>query len=149
MSVLRRDFVKNLLDKGMTNARSSVLELGHGLLAALFLQIVYGRTQSAFSEDGLAIGAGLEDLGKGLRSQVGTMYGTLKKGPRYLEMTDGYVTGIALNEDDEIIGYQFVNFGKMMDFIKAGDEPAVALEKAKGQYGRVDDAVKIIDPRKE
>ena len=106
----------------------------------LFLQIVYGRTQSAFSEDGLPIGAGLEDLGKGLRSQVGTMYGTLK---------NGYVTGIALNEDDEIIGYQFVNFGKMMDFIKAGDEPAVALEKAKGQYGRVDDAVKIIDPRKE
>ena len=50
------------------------------------------------------------------------MYGKLKKGPRYLEMTDGYVTGIALNEDDEIIGYQFVNFGKMMDFIKAGDE---------------------------
>ena len=80
---------------------------------------------------------------------ISTMYGTLKKGPRYLEMTDGYVTGIALNEDDEIIGYQFVNFGKMMDFIKAGDEPAVALEKAKGQYGRVDDAVKIIDPRKE
>ena len=54
----------------------------------LFLQIVYGRTQSAFSEDGLAIGAGLEDLGKGLRSQVGTMYGTLAKGPRYLEMAD-------------------------------------------------------------
>ena len=45
----------------------------------LFLQIVYGRTQSAFSEDGLPIGAGLEDLGKGLRSQVGTMYGTLAK----------------------------------------------------------------------
>ncbi len=38
----------------------------------LFLQIVYGRTQSAFSEGGLMIGAGLEDLGKGLRSQVGT-----------------------------------------------------------------------------
>ena len=77
----------------------------------LFLQIVYGRSQSAFSEDGLQIGAGLEDLGKGLRSQVGTMYGTLAKGPRYLEMTDGYVTGIALDEDDEIIGYKFINFG--------------------------------------
>ena len=115
----------------------------------LFLQIVYGRSQSAFSENGLTIGAGLEDLGKGLRSQVGTMYGTLAKGPRYLEMTDGYVTGVALDEDDEIIGYKFINFGKMMDFIKAGDEPAVALEKAKGQYGRVADAVKIIDPRKE
>ena len=115
----------------------------------LFLQIVYGRSQSAFSEDGLAIGAGLEDLGKGLRSQVGTMYGTLKKGPRYLEMAEGYVTGIALDEDDEIIGYQFVSLGKMTDFIKNGDDPNTAWEKAKGQYGRVDDAVKIIDPRKE
>ena len=46
----------------------------------LFLQIAYGRTQSAFTEGGLVIGAGLEDLGKGLRSQVGTMYGTLHKG---------------------------------------------------------------------
>ena len=33
----------------------------------LFLQIVYGRSQSAFSEDGLAVGASLEDLGKGLQ----------------------------------------------------------------------------------
>ena len=96
-----------------------------------------------------AIGAGLEDLGKGLRSQVGTMYGTLKKGPRYLEMTDGYVTGLALNEDDEIIGYKFVNFGKMMEFIKNGDDANTAFEKAQGQYGRVNDAVKIIDPRKQ
>ena len=115
----------------------------------LFLQIVYGRSQSAFSEDGLVVGAGLEDLGKGLRSQVGTMYGTLAKGPRYLEMTDGYVTGIALDADDEIIGYKFINFGKMMDFIKAGDDANTAFEKASGQYGRVADAVKIVDPRKE
>ena len=115
----------------------------------LFLQIVYGRSQSAFSEDGLPIGAGLEDLGKGLRSQVGTMYGTLKKGPRYLEMAEGYVTGIALDADNEIIGYKFVNLGKMTDFIKKGDDPTTAYEKACGQYGRVDDAVKIIDPRKE
>ena len=115
----------------------------------LFLQIVYGRTQSAFSEDGLPVGAGLEDLGKGLRSQVGTMYGTLKKGPRYLEMAEGYVTGIALDDEDMIIGYQFINFGKFMDFMKAGDKAEDALEKSKGQYGRVADAVKIIDPRKE
>ena len=115
----------------------------------LFLQIVYGRSQSAFSEGGLNVGAGLEDLGKGTRSQVGTMYGTLAKGPRYLEMTDGYVTGVALDEDDEIIGYKFVNFGKMMDFIKGGDDANTAFEKAQGQYGRVNDAVRIIDPRKE
>ena len=31
----------------------------------LFLQIVYGRSQSAFSEDGLAVGAGLEGSWKG------------------------------------------------------------------------------------
>ena len=115
----------------------------------LFLQIVYGRTQSAFSEDGLPVGAGLEDLGKGLRSQVGTMYGTLAKGPRYLEMAEGYVTGIALDADNQIIGYQFVSLGKMTDFIKKGDDPTTAWEKAKGQYGRVADAVKIIDPRHE
>jgi len=115
----------------------------------LFLQIVYGRTQSAFSEDGLPIGAGLEDLGKGLRSQIGTMYGTLAKGPRYLEMAEGYVTGIALDADNEIIGYQYVTLGKMMDFIKKGDDANTAMEKSKGQYGRVADAVKIIDPRHE
>ncbi|MCC6095113.1 MAG: iron-sulfur cluster assembly scaffold protein [Bilifractor sp.] len=115
----------------------------------LFLQIAYGRSQSAFSEDGLQIGAGLEDLGKGHRSQVGTMYSTLAKGPRYLEMTDGYVRELALDENDEIIGYKFVNFGKMMDFIKAGDDANTAFEKACGQYGRVADAVKFIDPRKD
>ena len=115
----------------------------------LFLQIAYGRSQSAFSEDGLQIGAGLEDLGKGHRSQVGTMYSTLAKGPRYLEMTDGYVKELALDENNEIIGYKFVNFGKMMDFIKAGDDANTAFEKASGQYGRVADAVKFIDPRKD
>ena len=115
----------------------------------LFLQIVYGRSQSAFSENGLVVGAGLEDLGKGLRSQIGTMYSTKLKGPRYLEMSEGYVTGIALDENNEIIGYKFVNLGKMMEFIKNGDSADEAMKKASGQYGRVDDAAKIIDPRKE
>ena len=115
----------------------------------LFLQIVYGRTQSAFSDDGLLVGAGLEDLGKGLRSQVGTMYATKAKGVRYLEMTEGYVTDLALDKDDTVIGYKYVSLGKMTDFIKKGDDPNTAWEKAKGQYGRIDDAVKFIDPRKE
>ena len=115
----------------------------------LFLQIVYGRSQSAFSEDGLTIGAGLEDLGKGLRSQVGTMYGTLAKGVRYLEMAEGYVTKIALDADDQVCGYQFVNLGKMMDAIKKGVDPKEAYEKNIGKYGRFDDAAKYIDPRKQ
>ena len=115
----------------------------------LFLQIVYGRTQSAFSEGGLPVGAGLEDLGKGLRSMVGTSYATKKKGPRYLELTEGYITRVALDNDDQIIGYEFVNLGRMMDMIKAGEDANEAVKKATGSYGRFADAAKYIDPRKE
>lgn len=113
----------------------------------LFLQIVYGRTQTAFSEGGLPIGAGLEDLGKGLRSQVGTMYGTLAKGPRYLEMAEGYVTNVALDADRQIIGYKFVHLGRMMEMIAKGMDANEAMTKATGQYGRFDEAVTVIDPR--
>ena len=150
--VIQEALVETIGCSGMTHSAAMASEILPGLtilealntdlvcdaintaMRELFLQIVYGRSQSAFSEDGLVVGAGLEDLGKGLR---------------YLEMTDGYVTGIALDEDDEIIGYTFINFGKMMDFIKAGDDANTAFEKASGQYGRVADAVKIVDPRKE
>lgn len=115
----------------------------------LFLQIVYGRSQSAFSEGGLAVGAGLEDLRKGTRSQVGTIYSTKAKGPRYLELAEGYIVEIGLDEEDNIIGYKYVNMGKLMDAIKAGDDVQKAMEKAGGTYGRFDEAVKTIDPRKE
>jgi NifU-like protein involved in Fe-S cluster formation len=115
----------------------------------LFLQIVYGRAQTAFSEGGLPIGAGLEDLGKGLRSVVGSMYGTTAKGPRYLEMAEGYVQELGLDEDGEIIGYKFVQLGIMMDLISQGTDPSKALEKATGTYGRFADAVKTINPRHE
>ena len=118
----------------------------------LFLQIVYGRTQSAFSEDGLPVGAGLEDLGKGLRSQVGTMFGTVAKGPRYLEMAEGYCSRIALDKNNEIIGYEFVHLGKFMEEIKKGTDANEALKKVTGTYGRFTEeqgAVKYIDPRNE
>ena len=115
----------------------------------LFLQIVYGRSQSAFSEGGLAIGAGLEDLGKGPRSQVGTVYSTKAKGPRYLELAEGYIVEIGLDENNEIIGYKYVNMGKMMENIKKGIPALEAIEKASGTYGRFDEAVKKIDPREE
>ena len=118
----------------------------------LFLQIVYGRSQSAFSEGGLPIGAGLEDLGKGLRSQIGTMYSTRAKGPRYMEMAEGYVTRCFLDDNGEICGYEFVRLGAMMDLIKKGTDANEALKKATGAYGRTtpaDGAVKSIDPREE
>jgi NifU-like protein involved in Fe-S cluster formation len=115
----------------------------------LFLQIVYGRSQTAFSEDGLPVGAGLEDLGGTLRSQLGTMYGTKAKGARYLEMAEGYVTRIALDEDSQIIGYEFVNLGKVMKAVKKGEDANEAIKKATGSYGRFDEAAKVIDPREE
>ncbi len=165
--IIEEALVETIGCSGMTHSAAMAAEIlpGKTLLEALntdlvcdaintamrelFLQIVYGRTQSAFSDDGLPVGAGLEDLGKGLRSQVGTMYGTKAKGVRYLEMAEGYVTRIALNKEDEVCGYEFINVGKMMDSIKKGTAPADAIEAAKGTYGQFKDAAKYIDPRKE
>ena len=115
----------------------------------LFLQIAYGRTQSAFSEGGLPIGASLEDLGKGLRSQVGTMFGTVAKGPRYLEMTEGYVTKMALDADGEVIGYEFIDLGKVMNDVRKGVDANAAIKSATGTYGRYADGVTYIDPREQ
>lgn len=116
----------------------------------LFLQIAYGRTQSAFSEGGLPIGAGLEDLGKGLRSQVGTMYSTKDKGVRYLEMAEGYVTRIGLDANGEVIGYEFVRLGQMLEQITTkGISPEEAYRKNVGSYGRFGEAVKYVNPRVE
>ena len=118
----------------------------------LFLQIVYGRTQSAFSEGGLTIGSGLEDLGKGLVSQVGTLYGTKAKGTRYLQLTEGYITKMFLDKDNQVCGYQFVHMGKLMDALKKDMSNADAIKAATGTYGRTTEqqgAVKSIDPRKD
>ena len=80
---------------------------------------------------------------------IGTLYGTRAKGPRYLEMAEGYITKLALDEDGEIIGYEFVNLGKMMEAVKKGVDANEALESAKSHYGQWDSAAKYIDPRQE
>ena len=165
--VIQEALVETIGCSGMTHSAAMAAEIlpGKTILEALnsdlvcdainvamrelFKQIVYGRTQTAFSENGLPVGAGLEDLGKGLRSQVGTMYSTLQKGPRYLEMAEGYVLKIGLDANGEIIGYKFVHLGKMMEAIRKGMDPGEAYEKNIKTYGRFDEAVKTIDPRKE
>jgi len=159
--IIEEALIETVGCSGMTHSAAMASEALEGLntdlvcdaintaMRELFLQIVYGRTQSAFSEGGLPVGAGLEDLGKGLRSMVGTSYSTKLKGPRYLELTEGYITRIALDTNDEIIGYEFVNLGRMMEMIKDGKDANEALEAAKGNYGRFNDAAKYIDPRKE
>ena len=165
--VIQEALVETLGCSGMTHSAAMAAEIltGKTILEALnsdlvcdaintamrelFLQIVYGRTQSAFSEDGLPIGAGLEDLGKGLRSQVGTTYSTLKKGPRYLELAEGYVLELGLDENDEIIGYKFLKLGPYLEDIKKGVDGAEALKKHTAVYGRFNEAKKFIDPRHE
>ena len=53
-------------------------------------------------------------------------------------MAEGYVTRVALDDDNEIIGYEFVNLGKMMDFMKKGDRrQRPRYKKAMGHYGQL------------
>lgn len=115
----------------------------------LFLQIAYGRTQSAFSENGLPVGSALDDLGKNRSSLVGTHYSTKEKGTRYLQTAEGYTNRLALDENDEIIGYEYINLNNMMRLIKNGKDVKDAYNESIKTYGRFEDAVKYIDPRKE
>ena len=165
--IIQEALVETIGCSGMTHSAAMAAEILPGLtvmealntdlvcdaintaMRELFLQIVYGRTQSAFSEDGLPIGAGLEDLGKGLRSQVGTMFSTKLKGVRYMEMAEGYVTRMALDEEGEVIGYEFVKVGKMLEDIRHGKTPDEAYKANIGNYGRFANAAKYIDPREE
>ncbi|MCI7094667.1 MAG: hypothetical protein PUB81_04535 [Clostridiales bacterium] len=164
--IIKEALVETIGCSGMTHSAAMAAEIlpGKTILEALntdlvcdainvamrelFLQIVYGRTQSAFSDAGLPVGSGLEDLGKGLRSQIGTMYSTQEKGARYLEMAEGYVTKLAL-EQGEIIGYEFVHLGKLMQYVTDGMDGNEALKKATGRYGRFDEAEEYIVPRKQ
>ncbi len=115
----------------------------------IFMQMVYGRTQTAFSEDGLPVGASLEDLGKGLRSVSGTVFSTSIKGPRLLEMAEGYILDMAMNKEDESVGYRFVHLGRMMELIRGGESPDNAYKACIGTYGQYETAAYYLDPRKE
>ncbi|MCI8351360.1 MAG: hypothetical protein HFJ86_09405 [Oscillospiraceae bacterium] len=165
--IIEEAMVETLGCSGMTHSAAMAAEIltGKTILEALntdlvcdainvamreiFKQLVYGRTQTAFSEGGLPVGAALEDLGKGLRSQVGTMFSTNAKGVRYLEMAEGYVLSVALDDNNEAIGYKFVRLGKMLEDIRHGMSANEAYEKNIGTYGRYADAPKYIDPREE
>ena len=165
--IIEEALVETLGCSGMTHSAAMACEIlqGKTLLEALntdlvcdainvamreiFKQLAYGRSQTAFSENGLPVGASLEDLGKGLRSQVGTIFGTKVKGVRYLEMAEGYILSLGLDANDEVIGYKFVHLGKMMEAIRNGVDAGEAYEKNVKSYGRYDEAVKYIDPRKQ
>ncbi len=115
----------------------------------IFLQLVYGRSQTAFSKGGLPIGATLEDLGKGKCSQVGTIFSTKSKGVRYMQTVEGYTISLALDENDEIIGYKYINIGDFIGKIKNGENIQTAWDLSIKTYGRFDEGTKFIDPRKD
>ncbi len=165
--IIEEALVETLGCSGMTHSAAMAAEIlqGKTLLEALntdlvcdainvamreiFKQLAYGRSQTAFSEGGLPVGASLEDLGKGLCSQVGTMFATNAKGVRYMQMAEGYILKVGLDKNSEVIGYQFVKIGKMLEDIRHGTDPKEAYEKNIGTSGRFDEAVKYIDPREE
>lgn len=164
--IIKEALVETIGCSGMTHSAAMAAEIlpGKTLLEALntdlvcdaindamkniFLQLVYGRSQSAFSENGLAVGSALEDLGKTLSSNVGTVYSQDGKGPRYLNLAEGYITKEGLDENGEVIGYEYVAIGSLMKSLREGVDPQEAIKKATKTYGRFADAVTIIDPRR-
>ncbi|MBQ2174390.1 MAG: iron-sulfur cluster assembly scaffold protein [Alphaproteobacteria bacterium] len=165
--IIQEALVETIGCSGMTHSAAMACEIlqGKTILEALntdlvcdainvamrsvFEQLVYGRTQTAFSKNGLPVGASLDDLGKGLCSQVGSVFGSQLKGVRYLELTEGYITKLALDSNKEVIGYESVNVGTMLNEIKQGIEPQKAYENNIKQHGRFKEAAQYIDPRKE
>ena len=164
--IIKEALVETIGCSGMTHSAAMAAEIlpGKTLLEALntdlvcdaindamkniFLQLVYGRSQSAFSENGLAVGSALEDLGKTLSSNGGTVYSQDGQGTRYLNLAEGYITKEGLDENGEIIGYEYVAIGSLMKSLREGVPAQEAIEKATKTYGRYNEAVTKIDPRR-
>ena len=165
--IIKEALVETIGCSGMTHSAAMAGEIlvGKTLLEALntdlvcdaindamkqvFLQLVYGRSQSAFSEGGLEVGSAMEDLGKNKTSQIGTVYSNNIFGTRYLNLAEGYITKQGLDENGEIIGYEYVSLGTLMTNLQNGVEVSKAIENSTKTYGRFNEAVKVINPRKE
>lgn len=163
--IIKEALVETIGCTGMTHSAGMACEIliGKTILEALntdlvcdaindamkqvFLQLVYGRSQSAFSEGGLNIGAGLEDLGKNWMSAVGTVYANSEIGPRYLNLAEGYITKLALDENNEIIGYEYLNIGGLVKELEKGVTYSDARKNNCKTYGRYNEGVKFLDPR--
>jgi len=163
--IIKEALVETIGCSGMTHSAAMAGEIlpGKTLLEALntdlvcdaindamkqiFLQLVYGRSQSAFSEGGLEVGSALEDLGKTLSSNVGTVYSCQNNGTRYLNLAEGYITKQALDENGEIIGYEYIAIGSLMKSLREGIDAKEAIAKATKTYGRYNEGVTFVDPR--
>ena len=66
-----------------------------------------------------------------------------------MELAEGYILSVALDENREAIGYKFVRVGKMLEDIRHGLDANEAFKKNVGTYGRYENAASYIDPREE
>lgn len=165
--IIREALIETVGCSGMTHSACMAGEIlvGRTLLEALntdlvcdaindamkdiFLQLAYGRSQSAFSLGGLPIGAGAEELGSTHHSRVGSIYANEKIGVRYYNTTEGYIVKLALDANDEIIGYQYVNLPRLLVNLRNGMTSQDALDKSSGTYGRFEDGVRFVDTMEE
>lgn len=131
LEALNTDLVCDAINKAMKN---------------IFLQLVYGRSQSAFSDGGLEVGSALDDLGKHKCSNLGTVYSN-ENGTRYLNLCEGYITRQALDNNGEIIGYEYIKTPYLIEQLKKGVPAQEALEKATNVYGRFNEGVTFVNPR--
>ena len=164
--IIKEALVETIGCSGMTHSGAMACEIliGKTLLEALntdlvcdaindamkqvFLQLVYGRSQSAFSENGLEIGAGLEDLGKHKASNVCTVYGS-ENGTKYLNLAEGYITRQGIDENGEIIGYEYINPNLLIELLQSGKSSEEALKLSTKVYGRFEEAKIKFNPRSE
>jgi len=163
--IIKEALVETIGCSGMTHSAAMAGEIlvGKTLLEALntdlvcdaindamkqiFLQLVYGRSQSAFSNGGLEVGSALEDLGKHLSSNISTVYSS-DKGTKYLHLAEGYITRQALDKNGEIIGYEYINPDLLIELLQAGKDKDEAMRQSTKTYGRFEDADAFANPRK-
>ena len=164
--IIKEALVETIGCSGMTHSGAMACEIliGKTLLEALntdlvcdaindamkqvFLQLIYGRSQSAFSENGLEIGAGLEDLGKHKASNVCTVYGS-ENGTKYLNLAEGYITRQGIDANGEIIGYEYINPNLLIELLQSGKTAEEALKLSTKVYGRFEEAKVKFNPRSE
>lgn len=136
---------KNLLEALNTHLVCDAINVA---MKNIFNNYVYGRTQTAFSKNGLPVGATFEELASGKISYVGTAIATKQLGPRILSTAEGYIYSIALDSNDYIIGYRYFKLGDFLRNITKGIE-GVRLAGFIGEYGRYSEGKSFIDPREE
>jgi len=133
---------KNLLEALNTHLVCDAINIA---MKQAFIQFVYGRTQTAFSKNGLPIGSLHEELATNKLSHVGTVISKNHEAPILLQTTEGLITKQALDKNGDIIGYQYLKIGELLKSLSFNRN--VNIKDFLSEYGRYSEGVKWIDPR--